>query len=73
LASEPVPGNYARDFRWAVANGWIAPDHSRPGEYFVTTKGDQAVEAKFTDEIKKSTGVDRTARRRRRKKKDAEA
>jgi hypothetical protein len=68
-AREPVPGNYARDFRWAVANGWLAPAADLPGEYYVTDRGQQALAAKFSDEIKKATGVDKTTRRRRTTKK----
>ncbi|MDQ3572065.1 MAG: hypothetical protein M3383_04310 [Actinomycetota bacterium] len=72
-ASEPVPGNYSRDFSWAVAAGWIAPAEDVPGDYYVTKKGDQAVAAKFSDEVKKATGVGKTARRRRPKKKADES
>lgn len=72
-ASEPVPGNYSRDFSWAVAAGWIAPAQDVPGDYYVTKKGDQAVAAKFSDDVKKATGVGKTARRRRAKKKADES
>lgn len=64
-ASEPVPGNYSRDFRWAVSAGWIAPAPDEPGQYFVTNTGHDAITAKFSDEVKKATGVQRMARRRR--------
>lgn len=71
-ASEPVPGNYSRDWRWTVSNGWIAQADGLPGEYYVTSKGRDALSAKFSDEVKKGTGVNRTARRRRAAKKRAE-
>jgi hypothetical protein len=72
-ASEPVPGNYSRDFRWAVAAGWVAPVSDEPGEFYVTKKGDEAVEARFSAEVKRSTTVGKTVRRRRgRKKEDKE-
>jgi hypothetical protein len=71
-ASEPVPGNYSRDWRWAVANGWLAKADGAPGEYYVTTKGRDALSAKFSDEVKKTTGVTKTSRRRRTTKKQAE-
>lgn len=71
-AGEAVPGNYSRDFRWAVSAGWIAPVLGEPDMFFVTGKGDKAVEAKFSEEIKKATGVGKTARRRRPRKKGDE-
>lgn len=64
-ASEPVPGNYARDWRWTISNGWIAKADGFPGEYYVTGKGRDALSAKFSDDVKKTTGVSKTSRRRR--------
>lgn len=64
-ASEKVPGNYARDFRWAVSNGWLAPIDGAPGEYYITKTGTMAVEEKFSSEIKKKTGVEKSRARRR--------
>lgn len=63
-AAEPVPGNYARDFKWAVQNDWIAPAEGLPGEYYVTAKGRKALEAKFSSDVKKSTAV-KSGRRKR--------
>lgn len=45
-AGEPLPGNYSRDFQLAVQSGWIAEDHGKPGQYYVTRKGDDAVRRK---------------------------
>jgi hypothetical protein len=70
-ASEPVPGNYGRDFRWAVSTGWIAADHEERDQYYVTDSGRKVVDAKFPDEAKKTTGVSRTTRRRRSAKKQS--
>ena len=67
-ARERVPGNFSRDFSWAVRNGWIAADDEAPGEYYVTQEGRKAVADKFSDEVKKTTGVSRgTSRRRKRR------
>lgn len=68
-AAEPVPGNYARDWRWAVQNNWLAPVDGVSGEFYVTSKGRAALSAKFSDEVKKTTGV--VSRRRRTSKKKA--
>jgi hypothetical protein len=69
-ASEPVPANYARDWNWAVANGWIAKADGEPGEYYITQRGREALTQKFSDEVKKATKQG-SRRRRTRKKGDA--
>ena len=66
-ASEPVPANYARDWGWAVSNGWIAKADGEPGEFYITLKGRDALSQKFSDEVKKATK--QTGRRRRTRKK----
>ena len=71
-ARERVPGNYSRDFSWAVRNGWIAADDEAPGEYYVTRAGHEAVAAKFSDEVKKGTGVAKASRRRRARRTEVE-
>lgn len=71
-AAERVPGNFTRDFHWAVRNGWIAPSLTSRGEYYVTDTGDEALEEKFSAEIKRKTGVSKARRggkRRSRKRK----
>lgn len=62
-AGESVPGNWARDFRWAIQNGWIAEDQTS-GDYYVTKKGDDAVADRFSAEVKKATAVKQRVRRR---------
>ena len=61
-AAEPVPGNYGRDFRWVVKNGWLAADDSDKNEFHVTDTGHEALNQKFSPEIKKRTGVSKGRR-----------
>lgn len=65
-AGETVPGNWARDFRWVVQNGWVAEDQGS-GDYYVTKKGEDAVANKFSAEVKKATAVKQRSRRRAKK------
>jgi hypothetical protein len=64
-AGEATPGNYARDFRWTVTNGWIAEAPDVPDEYYVTTKGRQAISDKFSLEVKKASSSTKVQGRRR--------
>jgi hypothetical protein len=68
-ASEPVPGNYARDWRWAISNGWLARSDDEPGEFYITLRGREALSQKFSDDVKKAT---KQSSRRRRTRKKAE-
>jgi hypothetical protein len=45
-AGEALPGNFARDFQMAVQSGWIAEEHGKPGRYYLTRKGDDAIRKK---------------------------
>lgn len=63
-AGEPLPGNWGRDFRWTIQNGWIAEDRGSGG-YYVTKKGEDAVTQKFSAEIKKATSVKQRRRKAR--------
>jgi hypothetical protein len=65
-AGEPVPGNFPRDFTWAISNGWIAEDAHNAGHHYVTQKGKTAIAEKFSGEIKKKSGFKPSGRRRRR-------
>jgi hypothetical protein len=47
LAGEPVPTNLPRDFANTLSLGWIAADHVDPSMFYVTRKGEQALEARF--------------------------
>jgi hypothetical protein len=55
LAGEAAPGNFPRDFMWAVKNGWIAEDAKAQGSFYVTQKGRNAIENKFSSEVVKRT------------------
>ena len=68
-----MPANYPRDFRWAITNAWIAGDHASPGEHYVTSSGEEALNSHFSTEIKKKTGQGKGTRRTRRKKTDGES
>ena len=68
-AAEPVPGNYARDFDWAVSNGWLAPSVGSHRDYYVTKKGLEAIANKFSDEIRRSTKL-KLPRRTKKKQKE---
>jgi hypothetical protein len=62
-AGEPMPGNFARDFGWAISNRWIAEVDGSKDKFFVTNTGHKALEAKFSDEfIKKTKRLDRRRR-----------
>ncbi|GIW40767.1 MAG: hypothetical protein KatS3mg076_1344 [Candidatus Binatia bacterium] len=54
-AAERVPKNLARDLKWAVRVGWIAPKPGERGAYFVTTRGSEVVHSKFPGSIVKTT------------------
>jgi hypothetical protein len=63
-AGEAPPGNFSRDFAWTIQNGWIAEDAQKPSFYYVTQRGKQAIEQKFSKEIKKKSSINRGAIRR---------
>lgn len=60
---ETAPGNLPRDLGEAVGAGWLAEEHDKPGVYFVTQSGHDAVEDKFATD-----GGRRGARPRRKRK-----
>ena len=67
IAGEKVPGNFARDFSWALASKWIAGDPG--GGFYMTKTGLDAVAQQFPAEIRKATRQKPSPRRRGRKKK----
>jgi hypothetical protein len=68
-ASEPVPANYSRDWRWAVSNGWIAKA-DEAGEFYITVRGRDALSQKFSADVKRATAQGSRRRRTRKKAED---
>jgi hypothetical protein len=66
IAREAMPGNFNRDFNWAIATGWIAEDGQNPGRFYVTQSGKQAVEGNFSGDLTKNSGIRAVRRKRRR-------
>ena len=64
-AAEPVPGNFHRDFTWAVSNRWLGEQADAPGAYYVTATGRKALERKFAAEVKAASKLPRRRRPRR--------
>jgi hypothetical protein len=64
VAREAVPGNFPRDFTWALSIGWIAEDAHNRGRFYVTKSGKAAIQERFPKAIKKKS-VMKSARRRR--------
>jgi hypothetical protein len=61
-AGEVMPANFPRDFQKALQAGWIGEDPQNRGRYYVTRRGDEAIEQRF--EIPAPT-LPRSRRRRR--------
>jgi hypothetical protein len=64
-AREPVPGNFPRDFRSAVAAGWLAASHDDAKEFYVTDSGQKAIDARFAPDTRKTARSQQPTRRRR--------
>jgi hypothetical protein len=62
-AGEKVPGNYPRDFRWAIQSKWIAQDHQNPKQYYITNTGSNAVAQQFSKDVRKASQI-KTSKRR---------
>jgi hypothetical protein len=67
-AGEAIPANFPRDFSWALKNGWIAEDPNDRGSYYVTKKGIEAIDEKFSTEIRKKTAQKKGLSKRKTKK-----
>lgn len=65
IARETAPKNFPRDFNLAAASGWIAEDTKKPGHFYVTKTGRDAIEGKFATEIRRA-GPQSSNRRKRR-------
>lgn len=68
-AAEPIPGNYTRDFDWAVSNAWLAPMVGSHRDYYVTKKGQEAIANKFSADIRRNTKL-KPPRRAKKKQKE---
>lgn len=47
VAREPMPANFPRDFNNAIKGGLIQEVHGERGRFYVTVKGENAIEYKF--------------------------
>lgn len=54
-AGELIPANLNRDFKWVVSNGWIAPDPTKKGSFYITNTGFKVLHSGFPDELVKRT------------------
>lgn len=62
-AGEKVPGNFPRDFRWAIQSKWIAADHQNPKQHYITNTGVNAVTQQFSQDVRKTSQI-KTSKRR---------
>lgn len=63
-AGEPPPGNFPRDFAWTIKVGWIAEDSQNAGQYYITNRGEEAIQSKFSSEVRKASRLKKGSRRR---------
>lgn len=66
-AGDPIPGNFTRDFTWAIRNRWIGSVIGSSSEYRVTNKGREAVDQKFSAAVLAGSRQPSGKRRRQRK------
>ncbi len=53
-AREKAPGNLPRDFGVVLRNGWVDEDPKKPETFFVTNTGRQAVDQKFSGDVRRT-------------------
>jgi hypothetical protein len=53
-AREKAPGNLPRDFGVVLRNGWMDEDPSKPDTFFVTNTGRQAVDQRFSGDVRRA-------------------
>jgi hypothetical protein len=63
-AGEGKPGNFGRDFQWAIRNGWLSPEVGSTKNFYVTKTGRTAIEKQFGADVKKATAQPKAGRRR---------
>lgn len=67
-ASEPIPGNFGRDFRWVQSVKWIAEADDKRGQFYITKKGLRVLQEGFPKElVKESRGKAHKGRSRHKK------
>jgi hypothetical protein len=63
-ARETVPANLSRDLGRAIEYGWAAEDPAKPGRFYVTRKGEDALRGRFSSDARKSGSQRRRASRK---------
>ena len=53
-AREALSKNPTRDIKATISVGWIAEDHKKPGHYYVTSQGDEALQRRFSSEVRRA-------------------
>lgn len=48
---EVIPANFGRDFRWAVANTWLAESNEGQNLFYVTNTGRSVIDSNFAPEV----------------------
>lgn len=63
-AAEKQFGNFARDFKWTLKTGWIAPKKGETDIYYITNTGINAVKSKFSKEFLEKSKLPKTSSKR---------
>jgi len=66
-AGELMPANFTRDFKWVVSSGWIAPDPSKKGSFYITNTGMKVLQGGFPDDLVKKSKYKGGSRRKKSK------
>jgi hypothetical protein len=64
-AAETLPKNLGRDIRWTQQCGWIAPAPGNNDAFYLTKRGEEAVNQCFPKELVAKTKITTAPRRRR--------
>lgn len=63
-AGELMPANLTRDFKWVVSSGWIAPDPTKKGSFYITNTGLKVLQGGFPDDLVKKSKYKSGGRRK---------
>lgn len=66
-AAEPIPKNLGRDMKWTQTSGWIALTPGEKSQFYLTDKGEKAVQGSFPKEMVKATRLGQSSKRRKRR------